>query len=364
MVELLLLTTSNATTLEATSKRCIYWMHHRGIVTVDDMTRYILFFPLAIVAGVVGLLGNSLAYIVIGLERPFTSTSMLLRALALADNLSLVAFIFLRTPVTIVDSTAGNFDFYLEFFHLSFGYLWTIRWLCKTISIYMTVVVAVERYIAVCKPFKAASICTLRNARIAVALVVLLSLACQFPQFFYITYKYTYDPCTDRKRPYLTYNTELMRNPIYMIGYIYVFDMILMSIFPTCALTFLAYALISTLRQAAQNSLSSGDGPSRSDNTKPITIRVIGIVLIFIILETPGGLVQIVLMLYHFLEVLGYIDISILYSVQSASYFLSVLNNVANFYVYCLTGRRFRKSFKRIFSVQKLRQLMIGQKKY
>jgi hypothetical protein len=337
----------NATTTKETVTRCLYSWHELSLDLTYDKINFVLFIPLAIFVGIVGLFGNTLAYVVIGLERPFTSTSVFLRALALSDNAVLVFFIWVRTFISIAEYI-GNFSIYFEFHNLSLSYLWTLRWFTKTISVYVTLCVATERYIAVCKPLKAASICTLRNARIAVTLAVLLSFACQFPTIFNFKLQYYFDPCTGRELPVWTYDQNVVNDFGYMIIYTYVFSMVLLSIFPTFILTFFACSLLSTLRKASRSALSA-EVKTRTDSMRPVTVRVIAVVVVFIILETPGNLMQLVSLLtdYDVFEIHWMVFNSFLHT----TYFLGVVNSVVNFYVYCLTGRRFRKSFLRVLSL-------------
>jgi membrane protease YdiL (CAAX protease family) len=127
--------------------------------------------------------------------------------------------------------------------------------------------------------------------------------------------------------------------------------MILMAIFPTCVLIFFAYSLLSALKEAAESDFArdaQGGCQQRRDMTKPVTVRVIAVVVVFVVLESPGSLWQIAAILQDYgLNKLTQAQFLI---VQRFTYFLGYLDSICNFYIYCLLGRRFRRSFKRLFS--------------
>ncbi|XP_064631811.1 G-protein coupled receptor daf-37-like [Lineus longissimus] len=343
-------TTSNASL--PTTGRCLYEvLHNRSLNEPHNMYNFIIFFPLALLFGFIGLLGNTFAYIFIGLEKPNTSTSVLLRSLALVDNLVLIGYIFVRTLICLPDYF-DVFEEYIEFYELSFRYFWTFRWFTKTMSIYITICVAAERYIAVRRPLRVASICTIRNARIAVAVVAILSFAFQSPTLLYIDTFYTYDECTGGYRPNWKYSA-IGKNRYYKVLYTNLFSMLLMAVFPMVTLTFFAHSLISALKEAAKRSglsreTQTGGDKKRPDRTKTVTVRVTAIVVVFVVLELPSNIWQIADILEEY-DLIQLTNIEYDY-VQNFTYFLGYLNSVCNFYVYCLLGRRFRMSFMKAFS--------------
>jgi hypothetical protein len=129
--------TTETTMVSTTSTaECLYTFHDVDLVGTYNIFNFVIYFPLALLFGIVGLIGNTLAYIVIGREKPFTSTSVLLRSLALVDNLVLLVFILKHTLICI-PKFLDVFEAYIEFYELSFPYLWTFRWFTKTMSIYL-----------------------------------------------------------------------------------------------------------------------------------------------------------------------------------------------------------------------------------
>ena len=68
------------------------------------MIEMVVFIPVSLFLGAFGTISNILAYVILGYEKPLTSTAVLLRALALAD---------LTVPVMhiVADTTAKFYSF-------------------------------------------------------------------------------------------------------------------------------------------------------------------------------------------------------------------------------------------------------------
>jgi hypothetical protein len=86
----------------------------------------------------------------------------------------------------------------------------------------------------------------------------------------------------------------------------------------------------------------SGNVAPLANYVKSVTYRVVDVVVVFILLETPGAIVQIVAALQPFGPNL---DVAL-----EIAYFLSNGNSFINFFIYCATGRRFRTTLRSIFA--------------
>ena len=56
--------------------------------------------------------------------------------------------------------------------------------LCDTGTIYLTILVTVNRYVSVCWPYRASELCSIRSARLHVAAVVLFAVVFNLPRYF------------------------------------------------------------------------------------------------------------------------------------------------------------------------------------
>jgi hypothetical protein len=306
---------------------------------------FILHIPFLICIGFFGLLGNSLAIIVLSKEKPFSSTSVLLVAIAVADNLVLLANLLQKTIVHF-NYYWGAFILYREFHEVAYSYLYTSVWFAKTTSIYLTVFVAAERFIAVCLPLRAAAICTKKKAYLVVFLVCILSFMYRIPLMFMYEASYLYDACSGTKKPWYV-TTKLYSNPYYRIIYVLLLHTIINSLSPIIFLIVVTSCIISTLKRAAHQHLSC-DARQANDNMKSTTVRVLAVVVVFVILETPGGVYQILSIIITYGNVNIHSHIGSFTNV--IGYFLNVLNSFVNFYIYFLTGSSFRRATYRLFT--------------
>jgi hypothetical protein len=310
---------------------------------------FVVYVPIYAIFIFFGIIGNGLSYLALGAERPCTSTSVLLRSLAIADTLVLVSRLLYSTLQRIYTYFAVLED-YKMFYEEYYKYLWTFVWVAKTWSVYVTICVAGERFIAICKPLKAASLCTIKKARLACLSVVVFS--CVYRMVYLFPYKteWHYDPCTDTYKPKWG-KTPMYFNKYYRLTYILFLHNLLMSWIPIFCLIFFTYRLLAALKQSAAiiSASQTTSGGRASDNVKATTVRVLAVVVVFIILELPGSLIQIVGIVRSYAENgATLIDYYIYNYILSGAYFLGLFNSFVNFYIYCLMGTRFRRSLKKV----------------
>ena len=122
-----------------------------------------------------GLVGNILSFITFGRMRQHNATVVLFRALAIADSLMLLSVMIYYVP--------SAFATYMEYASPIFGTVQAYLDLCFSIvlmiqcnTIWIAVLLAVNRYIAVCKLLMAASICTVGNDRKQLCFALVLSI--------------------------------------------------------------------------------------------------------------------------------------------------------------------------------------------
>ena len=99
------------------------------------------------------------------------------------DSILLVTSILLFVLPTFY-SYVGIGEFYQLYIHpIVTPYIFVLATTAQTSSVYLTVGVTVERYIAVCHPLKARSWCTCRRGRVAVVVIGLFSFLYNVPRF-------------------------------------------------------------------------------------------------------------------------------------------------------------------------------------
>lgn len=134
-------------------------------------------FPLVIF----GIVGNLISLYVLSKHRQrqkLRTILILLRTLALVDTLVLISIFLVRSLRYI-----GPRD-YIAVFTRIYPYLYPTAYVLRLMNTWMTVLLTIDRYVAVCKPLHAQRLCTVRKTYLQVAIVVILSILICVPRYF------------------------------------------------------------------------------------------------------------------------------------------------------------------------------------
>ncbi len=301
-----------------------------------------------------GLVGNTLAIIVMRVDNANKMMSFLLKALALADNAYLASCLMLQTLKAISECTTW-FPGLERMYPYAEPYIWAFASITQTTAVWVVVLVTVDRYLAICKPFQKATYMSSHKTRIAIFLLPLLATIYNIPRFFEQTTKEKPDYCMGRFR-ILTIATPLRRNKYYYIIYKTAAFFIFRFVVPLLVLTILNFKLISTLKTAKLDRarLTSQStalrGAQRGGRTKmdSFTLILVTVVSVFIVCQAPDFLLRLTISVRHFHGLHGGLT-SLPYSYAATfTNMLLTFNSSINCVIYCITGRRFRHILKRI----------------
>lgn len=120
------------------------------------------------IIGMVGILGNSLSLIILSRPQMRSSINYLLIGLARCDIILIITSMFLFGfhsiyPYSYNDDTGGSmfwFRYTYNVYPRIIKYLFTLAVIAQTANCYLTLLVSLERYVAVCHPLRAVSILT------------------------------------------------------------------------------------------------------------------------------------------------------------------------------------------------------------
>lgn len=116
------------------------------------------------VIGVVGILGNVLSMVILSRPQMRSSINYLLIGLARCDTVLIVTSMLLFGFRSIYPYTGYMFVYNYYIYPQIAPYVFPLATASQTASIYLTLMVSLERYVAVCHPLRAVSkYCILRN---------------------------------------------------------------------------------------------------------------------------------------------------------------------------------------------------------
>lgn len=115
--------------------------------------------------GIIGILGNSLSLIILSRPQMRSSINYLLIALARCDIILIITSMFLFGfnsiyPYSYTDDVGGSmfwFRYTYNVYPRIIKYLFTLAVIAQTANCYFTLLVSLERYVAVCHPLRAVS---------------------------------------------------------------------------------------------------------------------------------------------------------------------------------------------------------------
>lgn len=285
---------------------------------------------------VLGFAGNAASTVCLWHEKSNTATPFLLISLEIADTLFLVTVFILRV-IPSVDTFAVKLP-WLEGVAPYFGkYVYPCAIIAQTGTIYLTILVTLNRYISVCHPYRASRLCSVKYARRQVAVVCFFALLFSLPRFF------EYDVSGEWR----LVETALLKHTVYKVVYSNLFYFLVLFFVPLLTLAFLNQRLITALRETrrkrAQLLRQMKDAPSHSEDD--ITLMLIVVVMVFVVFQTPAMFTQV---LDSSLSNSDRLCPSWFFFYARISDLLVVANSSINFIIYCFCSRRFRQILRNL----------------
>ena len=287
---------------------------------------------------VFGLIGNMIAFYTFGKFRNQNASTYLFRALAVMDSLLLIRIcsqpIFKRLGDSFWESVA-------------YCFLMQVYGLAHTATIWTILLVGVHRYIIVCKPLKATTVCTASNARRHILGVLLLSLTVNFPLFF----EYGIKEVTSNNTDYIAYKiiwSSMKESSLYWTIYRVVFhDVIVNYVIPVGSLIFITVRLLQSLRSSRQRRIELSEGQRRGQTNGRTEWMVIVVLIMFLLCQTA---LPVRFVLARFANRRGPGDNfckSARFIMFSFSNNMILLNSSINIIIYIGFNRNFRKTLCR-----------------
>ncbi|ESN90914.1 hypothetical protein HELRODRAFT_116471 [Helobdella robusta] len=281
---------------------------------------------------IVGFIGNIVSFIVFYNDKLKTSFLFLLQALAIVDTLMITCVFSIYSIQGFVQFTGLFRDSYNRYMYPVFMIIiYPFAFAFQALTVWLTVLLAVNRYIAVCMPYQALKICTVKRARIYFAIVLLLALIYTLPKFVEGNLELL------PQRFCLT-RTRISDNFYYELVYHNIMYTALIFILPLSVLTFLNIRLMVAFKDVKRKRKKMQSLKQRNDDS--ITLVLIVVVIVFTVCQLPAFVTQILwTVVDDDVRTCGGFQ----FYFSPVSNALVMCNSSVNFFIYVFLNRRFRK---------------------
>lgn len=270
-----------------------------------------------------GLIGNGLSLIVLNMKDMKTSTNAFLAALAISDSIKLIndLIYFVVLLLKQTDPNAGQIAFVniYPYAHFIFN-------ISTCVSSWLTVSVATERFILVCYPIEAKTLCTRLRAIVISCLIYIVMIAVSFP--FALRYEKTKRTVNNQTEWDLEV-TDLWSNQDFDRYYTWSLNFIRSNIV-LIILIILNACIIFSLRKVRAN--------KKNTQRNRITLMMIVVIMVFVICILPDAIMSVYGLGYHEEGCLAK-------GLREFSDTLLTINAAVNFLIYCVFSRTFREKF-------------------
>ena len=300
---------------------------------------------------------NTLTCIVLLKRHMRNPTNIILASIALLDMFTGISVL----PFCIYYYTFGYYKEYVPYHLCWITYLGqhVVHRILHTASIWLTVVLALQRYICVCHPQVANRWCTIPKTISCIIAICLLALLVQIAIYIWIeftphTLGSLLDPTKNISSCETTFKFAQHNSYISWYQCKLWLHAIFEQLIPSFTLLILTSLLIRTIRQAArrrqmllsQNRTSESRNLGESNRTTMLLVMVVGV---FLAVELPAGVISIIDVIdySYYLAMLSWGTVDKLLTFTRFCIFLSFPFNLC---IYCGMSRKFRETFKRLFN--------------
>ncbi|KAL9880124.1 sex peptide receptor [Glossina fuscipes] len=303
---------------------------------------------------IITMLSNSLIVVILSRKKMATPTNFVLMAMAICDMLTII----FPAPGLWYMYTFGNHykPLYPPWLCLTYNIFHEILpTICHTASIWLTLALAIQRYIYVCHAPMARTWCTMPRVKRCTLYITLVSILHQSSRFFDRTYLplniiWNGEPvevCTFDYSDWVQYVGVDLYFTIYFL-----FRVLFVHLIPCILLVTFNILLFAAMRKAQERrKLLFKENRKREckklRETNCTTLMLIVVVTAFLVVEIPLAVVtamHIVVSLKKFTMDYSVINVLIIFT-----NFFVVVSYPLNFGIYCGMSRQFRECFKEIF---------------
>lgn len=304
----------------------------------------------------IGIIANSVSFAVLRKDTQAPIASILLQALACADNFYLF-WCLIHLSLKHLLLYVGVREWSSHVWSAAHTYLYPFLFIGQSATVWLTVFLAFTRYFAVCRPYSAARVWNTATVHSGVRVICIAAAVYNLPRFF----ESRLVPRSLCNESFHMPKLILLDSHWYRLIYFDIMYYIFSFALPLVLLTYLNIRLIVAYRDVRQRRLAmlsnarhaqnggggaNGGGTSHASAAEVyrdpnITLVMIVVILIFIVCNLPAKAVQI---LYSY-DVDGCQSYE--FYLVELSKVLELLNSSTNFAVYCVFRQQFRVILRR-----------------
>ncbi|XP_057663036.1 FMRFamide receptor [Diorhabda carinulata] len=288
--------------------------------------------------GVLGVLGNIISMIILSRPQMRSSINYLLIGLARVDTVLIITSMLLFGLPGIYPYSGMLFTyFYVVLPHIA-PVVFPLATVVQTASVYLTVTVSLERFVAVCHPLRARSLCTYGRARIYVVGIIIFSAMYNLPKLWETTVQKEISE-RDNITVYCLRESELRGNETYIHIYIHWLYLICMYLVPFVSLAVLNACIYRQVLRANKERQRLSRHQKREIG---LATMLLGVVVVFFFCN----LLPLVINIIETFRV--DIPFSLEYLLQTSN-LLVTINSSVNFIIYVIFGEKFKRLFLILF---------------
>ena len=291
------------------------------------------------VVGMLGILGNSLSMIILSRPQMRSSINYLLIGLARCDVVLILTSILLFGIPAIFAETGFFRFYYLRILPKIALVAFPIATIAQTASVYLTLTVTLERYVAVCHPLRARALCTYGRARIYVLVILIFSICYNIPRFLEVELQQHDDKEFDYV--YCIRASELRFHPNYVKIYIQWLYSIFISIVPFSCITFFNIMIYRQVRKANRERQLLSRTEKREIG---LATMLFCVVIVFLTCN----------MLALIINIIEAFTMDIDDHLVKISNLLVTVNSSVNFLIYVIFGEKFKRIFLLFFCKRRI----------
>lgn len=315
-----------------------------GVPDSDKLFRFVVHGVLLNAIGAGGLLGNALSVLVLSRPQMRSSINCLLVGLAGCDTVLIFTSIMLFGLTAIFPYNGALRYYYYHICPHITPYAYPIANVAQTMSVYLTLIVTVERWVAVCHPFRARSLCTSSRARWYVLGTATFALAYNTPKFFEAEVVPVGDPELGEVIYCVRANVDF-RTDRYVAVYIHWMYLVVMYIVPFSALAALNACIVRQVRKAQ----------AERARLSRVQRRELGLATMLLVVVLVFFLCNLLPLVTNAFEVFLGDEFDNLDPLVKTSNLLVTINSSVNFVIYVIFGEKFKRVFLKIFCAGRVR---------